>query len=379
MVSFGGHKTNLISWTLFGVFSLMVYCEFLIYYVVLFQCSWPELNSALEDKKITVSNKDEEPVRAMFIADTHLLGTRRGHWFDKLRREWQMHRAFQSAVTLHKPDIVFVLGDVFDEGLWSSETEFNNYVARFRTLFSVPDNTELHVVVGNHDIGFHYGISPYLQERFATAMDAPSVQILSRRGVHFVLVNSMAMEGDGCFLCRPAQIHLQQISTRLKCTKGTAKCKKIQKLSQYSKPILLQHFPMFRESDINCSGPDQAPEDEKKQKFRERWECLSRESSDLLMEMLEPRLITTGHTHHGCHRIYPDGTHEWTVPSFSWRNKNNPSFLLGVFTANNYAVGKCYMPAESTVIYLYLFGGACITLGLTVGSNPRRWKRVKNS
>jgi hypothetical protein len=39
---------------------------------------------------------------------------------------------------------------------------------------------------------------------------------------------------------------------------------------------------MFRESDINCSGPDQAPEDEKKQKFRERWECLSRESSDLV-------------------------------------------------------------------------------------------------
>jgi ethanolamine phosphate phosphodiesterase len=226
-------------------------------------------------------------------------------------------------------------------------------------------------------------ISPYLQERFALAMDAPSVQMVSIRGVHFVLVNSMAMEGDGCFLCRPAQIHLQQISSisqpkylifmsvteifltdRLKCSKGAVKCKNSQRMNQYSRPILLQvkllsifytliskrakmfqHFPMYRESDINCSGPDQAPEDEKKQKFRERWECLSRESSEMvvifsclwcnqfqffpqLMEMIQPRVITTGHTHHGCHRIYSDGTHEWTVPSFSWRNKNNPSFIL---------------------------------------------------
>ena len=41
-------------------------------------------------------------LRAMFLADTHLLGRRQGHWFDKLRREWQMHRAFQTAMTYFK-------------------------------------------------------------------------------------------------------------------------------------------------------------------------------------------------------------------------------------------------------------------------------------
>lgn len=46
----------------------------------------------------------------MVLADTHLLASREGHWFDKWRREWQMHRAFQTAMTLHKPDVVFVLG-----------------------------------------------------------------------------------------------------------------------------------------------------------------------------------------------------------------------------------------------------------------------------
>lgn len=36
-------------------------------------------------------------------------------------REWQMERAFQTALWLLKPEIVFILGDIFDEGKWSSQ------------------------------------------------------------------------------------------------------------------------------------------------------------------------------------------------------------------------------------------------------------------
>lgn len=49
----------------------------------------------------------------MFIADTHLLGPFRGQWFDKLRREWQMYKTFQTAVALHQPEHIFVLGEFF--------------------------------------------------------------------------------------------------------------------------------------------------------------------------------------------------------------------------------------------------------------------------
>lgn len=92
----------------------------------------------------------------MVLADTHLLGSRHGHWFDKLRREWQMHRVFQTAMKLHKPDLVFVLGDLTDEGLYCSKAEFEYYVKRFNSLFAVPEGTQMYVAVGNHDIGFHY-------------------------------------------------------------------------------------------------------------------------------------------------------------------------------------------------------------------------------
>lgn len=52
--------------------------------------------------------------------------------------------------------IVVFLGDLFDEGLWSNESDFNSYVETFKRLFSVPKEIKLYVVVGNHDIGFHY-------------------------------------------------------------------------------------------------------------------------------------------------------------------------------------------------------------------------------
>ena len=92
-----------------------------------------------------------------FIADTHLLGSRQGHWFDKIRREWQMHRGFVTATQYLNPEVVFFLGDLFDEGKWSKEKEFKNTVERFHKLFPYGNNgKEKIVVVGNHEIGVLY-------------------------------------------------------------------------------------------------------------------------------------------------------------------------------------------------------------------------------
>lgn len=44
--------------------------------------------------------------------------------------------------------------------------------------------------------------------------------------------------------------------------------------------------------------------------------------------MLDPRLIVSAHTHHGCYRIHDNGVPEYTVASYNWRNKNMPTFLL---------------------------------------------------
>lgn len=337
---------------------LIFYCEFLHYYFVLILCTWPTLSSQNED--ITIAKSTQKPLKAMVIADTHLLGSREGHWFDKIRREWQMQRIFQTSMSIHSPDVVFVLGDLFDEGKWCSDTEFQYHVDRFRRMFRHSKDVAFHVVVGNHDVGFHYDMTVHKHDRFQKAFNAPSVRMQQISDSVFVFINSMAMEGDNCNLCADAVRKMNKISQTLKCWQGAEEysrenCKDIE-LSPYSRPIILQHFPMYRSSDINCSTPDAAPEPKKSVPFRENFDCLSRRSTKKIFKLLNPRLILSGHTHHGCYKVHENGTPEWTVSSLSWRNKVSPTFLLVVITSNNFAVHQCEAPNERTVIYMYIIG-----------------------
>ena len=51
----------------------------------MFQCSWPDLTREIGAGS-TFEILENEELKVALIADTHLLGVRNGHWFDKLRR-----------------------------------------------------------------------------------------------------------------------------------------------------------------------------------------------------------------------------------------------------------------------------------------------------
>ncbi|XP_023941552.2 metallophosphoesterase 1 [Bicyclus anynana] len=341
-----------------GIVFIYVYCDYLIYFVTQIQCGWPSLSKRKAE--------DTEPVYAMIIADTHLLGSWNGHWFDKWRREWQMHQAFQTAITLHRPEVVFVLGDLFDEGKWCSQNEFDQYVDRFHKIFKVPEGITMYAIVGNHDIGFHYRITPHLANRFEKKLDAPPVRLVSIRGNHFVLINSMAMEGDGCWLCSRAVAEIDRISDIFKCSSGSALCKGTAKLQRYSRPIVMQHYPLYRESDSICPEPYSSPASEKTKLFEERWNCLSKESTEYLVESLRPHAVFGAHTHNGCtvrHSFVPTANHkieftEYTVPSFSWRNRLDPKYYLVTVSPDEVKVAKCDLPSEwsmqVTAVFLFV-------------------------
>ncbi|XP_011379595.1 metallophosphoesterase 1 isoform X1 [Pteropus vampyrus] len=333
------------------VFAVLLFCEFLIYYLVIFRCNWPEVKiRAYDGKRETL-----EPVlKAMFLADTHLLGEVRGHWLDKLRREWQMERAFQTALWLLQPEVVFILGDIFDEGKWSSSQAWAEDVERFHKMFRHPRHVQLKVVAGNHDIGFHYQMSTYRIKRFEEVFNRE--RLFSWKGINFVMVNSVALEGDGCNICSEAEAELIKISHKLNCSREQAhrssRCGDGQLLPA-SAPILLQHFPLYRRSDANCSGEDAAPPEERGIPFKERYDALSREASQKLLWWLRPRLVLSGHTHSACEVLHGTGIPEVSVPSFSWRNRNNPSFIMGSMTPTEHALAKCYLPFEDTVLITY--------------------------
>lgn len=164
---------------------VVLICELAIYYMVLLRCGWPRLKAPAEPGQ---DRPSAPALRTLFLADTHLLGALRGHWLDKLRREWQMERAFQTALWLFEPDAVFVLGDLFDEGKWSSPKDFKEDVRRFRMMFRHSASTELFVVVGNHDIGFHDEMDWYKLQRFDDIFNFSSAKVVSRKGVNWIQI-----------------------------------------------------------------------------------------------------------------------------------------------------------------------------------------------
>jgi hypothetical protein len=87
------------------------------------------------------------------------------------------------------------------------------------------------------------------------------------------------------------------------------------------------NFEFFQD----CKEPDSAEGEEKTKLFRPQWDCLSEDSSRFLLDSLKPRLVMSGHTHHGCRTLHASDelkVPEWSVSSFSWRNRNDPTFVL---------------------------------------------------
>uniref|UniRef100_A0A8C9RKL9 Metallophosphoesterase 1 n=1 Tax=Scleropages formosus TaxID=113540 RepID=A0A8C9RKL9_SCLFO len=346
-------------WALLTLASVFFFCEYFIYYCVMLQCSWPQIGR--------LDGTLEAPtLRAFFLADTHLLGALRGHWFDRLRREWQMERAFQTALWLLKPHIVFILGDIFDEGTWSSEKDWEDDVRRFSKMFRRTTDTELIVLPGNHDVGFQNEADWAKLWRFEKVFNVTSATVVTKGGVNFLLLNSMAVLGGSCSVCRSVEDELFLLSRDLNCSLqvGASQdrlCRDARKFPS-SPPIILQHYPLYRASNAICSGLDVAPEEVRHQRFEEQYDTLSQEASEKLLWWFRPRLVLSGHIHRSCAVLHENKYPEVSVSSFNWRNGNRPSFLLGSFSPDRLALSTCFLPEETTVVVLYCGSGAAVAL-----------------
>ncbi|XP_054741912.1 metallophosphoesterase 1 homolog isoform X2 [Anastrepha obliqua] len=265
----------------------------------------------------------------------------------------------KATMRLFNPDAVFILGDLFDEGDFVNNRQFDQYVQRFHRIFSTPSGVPFISAVGNHDVGFHYKMDNRFINRFSNYFNNTGVEMYTIKGNHFVLINSMAMLNDGCGFCNAALRDLNRISAQLKCLQNSKKCNDsytLKKHKTYSRPILMQHFPTYRKSDAVCREHD-SPVIEL---FRENWEVLSKESTDFIGALLMPRVSFAGHSHHYCLSINRFGIEEYTVASFSWRNKIEPSFLLASFSSTTYSVSKCDMLPQQHVFDIYIASATLI-------------------
>ncbi len=148
-------------------------------------------------------------------------------------------------------------------------------------LFYTDENTKLLVVVGNHDVGFHYDIIEHKIERFNRSFKGQYVQLIQpekRNDINLIVLNSMSLENDKCKFCEATQRQLKHLNKSLNCLKA----KECQKDRVYSRPILFTHFPLYRTSDAICPRDiDSDPTVDSKpiSKFKEKYDTLSKEST----------------------------------------------------------------------------------------------------
>ena len=223
------------------------------------------------------------------------------------------------------------------------------------------NDVELTVSVGNHDVGFHDRMiyyDPLLRGRFENVFNSSLIEFKNVSGMNVINVNSMAMAGDNCNLCVLAKLRLNEISSELfkRCEDKNAI-----KLCEEQRPILLSHFPLFRHSDLDCNEQDSDYNRNEKVNIQPNLGCLSKRSTKFLLKKLQPRFALNGHAHYGCrkkHTIKLDSNsyqliNEYTLASFSYRYRANPSFLFVLANRNVFKITRCMIPNENYLFVIY--------------------------
>lgn len=154
----------------FLALGLIFYNEFLVY--VISYINWPSLHFAHHSK-----NASDRPIRLLLVADPQLIGENDEPWFlswiARVDSDRYLRNSYIFANAYVEPDATLYLGDLFDEGLKSSDEQVQRYFDRFQHIFQCDKMQKVHkikqvFISGDNDIGGEYvgDRNDYLAERF---------------------------------------------------------------------------------------------------------------------------------------------------------------------------------------------------------------------
>ena len=185
------------------------------------------------------------------------------------------------------------------------------------------------------------------------------------------------MKNDSCHICQETMRRLKETKRLLNCLHkpDTYVCEQMLAKNNIDlganrkvnpKPIMLQHFPLYRQKESNCAEADWSSMNLNKETvLKEDWDVLSEKVSNNLVSILQPRLAISGHSHYYCkylHNFASDVVNpqeqksrleEVTINSFSWRNNDNAHFLMLSVNNDQYDFKICRLPRETFQIFLY--------------------------
>ncbi|XP_055642979.1 uncharacterized protein LOC129779501 [Toxorhynchites rutilus septentrionalis] len=142
-----------------GLFLLVLFNEILIY--VLQKLKWSNIYC-----------KNDNCLRILLVSDPQILGkSHDGHFYARLANydsDRYLAWYYEKAVEHVRPDIICFLGDLMDDGMTTNEDHFEEYYARFGTIFPTHTTAKTIYIPGDNDIGGEYGeeVMPSKVRRF---------------------------------------------------------------------------------------------------------------------------------------------------------------------------------------------------------------------
>ncbi|CAL4923043.1 unnamed protein product [Urochloa decumbens] len=288
-----------------------------------------------------------------------------------------MRRSFQSAILPFKPDVVLFLGDHFDGGPYLSDEEWQESLFRFKHIFSLNEqrskpHVPIYYLSGNHDIGYSafFSVHPEVLGRYEKEFGSRNYQFSAGK-VDFVVIDAQTLDA-GAKKSKERSSSWEFVKS---LSPGNASHPK----------VLLTHIPLYRPDNTPCGPYRSSPIINQRVSYAALDQgityqnYLTKETSDLLLSLLKPVLVFSGHDHDQCTVVHstPFGpVTEHTLGTISWQQGNlYPSFMLlsaGPKLSQNSTDMKpevmtnlCFLPKQ-THIYIWYICQFALTILLLV-------------
>ncbi|KAI0769687.1 Metallo-dependent phosphatase-like protein [Trametes elegans] len=308
---------------------VVIWYELCTFYHHAAQCPWPDS---------TITNHGVSPTHVLLVADPQILDHRsypgRPPWLMRLsqfivdlniRKSWR-------AIVRQQPDAVIFLGDMMDNGrVDMSDDEYNQYLRRFRDIFTAKKDMPTFYLPGNHDLGLGassaaYRFSDHARERYL-ANFGPLNQRIDLRNHTVLLIDAPGLVDEDRARALAGMSYTEWASSHPDSTIAY-----VQTFSRNrpegERPILFTHVPLFRPEGTSC-GPLRERGTIRQGRGLGYQNLLSPQASQFVLQGVRPAIIFSGDDHDYCEYVH-------TLPSTDKRP--SPPVLIPEITVKSFSM-----------------------------------------
>ncbi|PNT48757.1 hypothetical protein POPTR_002G093800v4 [Populus trichocarpa] len=338
-----------------------------------------------EHDVVEEENDNDEVLKVMLVANLLLLGSDTS-FFNLYFRDYYMSKVFKKSFYSLKPDMLLVIGDVSARGSTLTRGKWVSVLHQFHGMLGPFIELPFHVVLGDMDVGGCSGLdsnSVYWIARSFPGLDSSGCGAFDIDNVSFVSLNAVALLCGNNKLRFSVEkaVEMERIGSWMDSEKEMGDCGEFTKtsdsfgrrkdlVSSGLGPVLLLHFPLHRAENGGCKEGNivrKAPMPlrqglnalESSRVYTgapyELWHTIPPNATQYIFQALKPRIVFSAHTHEFCDHTHSDGTREITVPSMTWKARDDPGFVFATFRSggNTVSVSYCSLARESHVLIAY--------------------------